>query len=211
MILTQAHLNIRRSGAKKLLGSPQAMHAAILSGFAPGVDPGRPLWRVDTDDELRPTLYVVSTARPDLTHLEEQAGWPSQPTARSISYDSFLESLRPDQVWGFRVTVNPTHRAMIGGAKKILGHVTVEQQTQWLLDRQEQMGVSFEIEGQRTCYLSHRSVRQFRRGNATVTLNQASFSGTLRVVDKDLLQQTLTQGVGRGKAYGCGLMTLARP
>lgn len=99
MILTRTYVNARRMGAKKLLSNPQAMHAAIMSGFPPGADPGRPLWRMDAFDPLRPAVYVVSETRPDLTHLEEQAGWPTHASTESADYDAFLASLVEGQGW----------------------------------------------------------------------------------------------------------------
>ena len=74
MFLTRTFLNARRSGARKLIMSPQAMHTAVLSGFPPGPEGQRPLWRLDSDDPLRPAVYIVSERRPDLTHIEEQGG-----------------------------------------------------------------------------------------------------------------------------------------
>ncbi|MGH4034163.1 type I-E CRISPR-associated protein Cas6/Cse3/CasE [Actinomycetota bacterium Odt1-20B] len=35
------------------------------------------------------------------------------------------------------------------------------------------------------------------------------FDGTARVNDGDLLLEKLTAGIGRGKAYGCGLLGIA--
>lgn len=211
MILTQTHLNARREGARKLLGSPQAMHAAVLSGFPAGVTETRPLWRVDNTDPLRPTLYVVSETRPDLTHLDEQAGWPTHPSARSRSYNEFLASLSAGQEWAFRLTANPTHRGAVNGVKKVLGHVTVAQQTAWLHVRATALGVSLGKEAEPTFQLSGRDVIQFRRGDSRITLSRATFDGTLRVMDADLLRVALRTGIGRGKAYGCGLLTLAHP
>ncbi|MQS10215.1 type I-E CRISPR-associated protein Cas6/Cse3/CasE [Streptomyces alkaliphilus] len=46
-----------------------------------------------------------------------------------------------------------------------------------------------------------------RRG--PVTMVTATFDGRLEVTDPDALRRTLTLGLGRGRAYGCGLMTLA--
>ena len=37
----------------------------------------------------------------------------------------------------------------------------------------------------------------------------ATFDGRLTVTDPEALRQALTSGIGRAKAYGCGLMTLA--
>ena len=211
MILTRTYLNARRPGARKLLGSPQAMHAAILSGFPPGASGDRPLWRVDLDDVLRPTLYVLSGDRPDFTHLEEQAGWPTLPTSQSASYDPFLESLADGQQWAFKLTANPTHRATIDGRSKVLAHVTTDQQLQWLLDRAGRRGMDIGSSDEPTATVVGREVRRFSRDGSTVTLGTATFVGVLRVTGPDLLRAALTQGIGRAKAYGCGLMTLARP
>lgn len=211
MILTRTYLNIRRAGAKKLLGSPQAMHAAILSGFPPTVEPGRPLWRVDAHDPLRPTLYVVSANRPDLTHLQEQAGWPSQDVTESAVYDSFLERLAPGQIWSFRLTANPTHRTTIGDSSKVVAHVTVNQQLQWLLGRAERLGVSFGTADRPSVQVVGRDLRRFARKGATVTLGTATFAGRLQVESAAALRTALIEGIGRAKAYGCGLMTLAEP
>lgn len=211
MILTRTYLNARRSGARKLLGSPQAMHAAILAGFPPGVEPGRPLWRLDTDDHLKPTLYVVSHERPDLAHLEEQAGWPSQPTTQSRSYDDFLESLNEGDRWAFRLTANPTHRVQMGSTSKVLAHVTVAQQLTWLLDRASAIGIDLGSVDEPTARVIGREVKKFKRSEQTVTLGTATFDGSLTVSDAPRLRAALTEGIGRAKAYGCGLMTLARP
>ena len=37
-----------------------------------------------------------------------------------------------------------------------------------------------------------------------------SFEGLLRVTDAALFREALTRGIGRGKAYGLGLLTLMR-
>lgn len=218
MILTRTYLNGRRAGARKLLGSPQAMHAAILSGFPPGTDAGRVLWRVDNGETVTPTLYIVSRAEPDLAHLDEQAGWPSRRMAESTPYDGFLSQLASGQTWGFRVTVNPTHRVRRDGRSQVLAHVTVAQQTRWLIARADALGVCLaeppvhsDHDGVPTFTLVERSVRTFRRDTATVTMGVATFQGVLAVTDPDLLRAALVEGIGRGKAYGCGLMTLARP
>lgn len=211
MNLTRMHLNVRRVGARKLIASPHAMHAAVMAGFPPGVAPGRALWRLDGADQLHPTLLVVSADAPDFTHLEEQAGWPSQPTTKSIAYEGLLNALEEGQDWAFRTTVNPTHRGRRDGHAKVFAHVTADQQTQWLLERQSRMGVSLVgDDGVPRFSMQGRDVKRFGRAGATVTLGTATFGGVLRVKDPEALRGVLTEGLGRGKAYGCGLLTLAR-
>ncbi len=42
-----------------------------------------------------------------------------------------------------------------------------------------------------------------------VKLTRVTFDGRLRVLDPAAFRRTLTSGLGKAKAYGCGLMTLA--
>ncbi len=42
-----------------------------------------------------------------------------------------------------------------------------------------------------------------------VKLTRVTFDGRLRVLDPAVFRRTLTSGLGKAKAYGCGLMTLA--
>ncbi|MDV6013051.1 type I-E CRISPR-associated protein Cas6/Cse3/CasE [Haloechinothrix sp. LS1_15] len=222
MFLTKMFLNAHRRGARKLLGSPQAMHAAVLAGFADprSTDGGRILWRVDTCDHHRTVLYVASPDKPDFTHLAEQAGRPTTDAWDTRPYDRLLDSLTLGQRWQFRLTANPVRSGRRQGWSdtKPLGHVTVTQQQQWLLDRAGTWGVRVVKaaganwrDGEPDLAVVHRNVLRFSRGNRRVTVATATFQGQLEVTDVDALRSALTFGVGRAKAYGCGLLTLARP
>lgn len=221
MFLTRMQINPRRRGARKLISSPHAMHAAVSAGF-PDTRPtghGRILWRLDVHSDHRILLFVASPDRPDFTHIAEQAGWPSTETWSTQPYASLLGSLRAGQRWQFRLTANPVHAVRREGwaDTKPLGHVTVKQQEQWLIDRAPGLGFALApIENtaatdEYDLVLLDRAVRRFRRDGAPVTLATATFEGQLEITDPTQLSRALTHGVGRGKAYGCGLITLARP
>ena len=47
-----------------------------------------------------------------------------------------------------------------------------------------------------------------RKGNR-ITLATVQYDGVLTVTDADLLRHALTSGIGHGKGFGCGLLTLA--
>ena len=47
-------------------------------------------------------------------------------------------------------------------------------------------------------------------GHDRVTINRTVYEGVLHVTDAEVLRRVLVTGIGRSKAYGCGLMTLAR-
>lgn len=224
---TTLALNPLRREARKLLSSPQAMHAAVMGAFPPGAATesadGRVLWRLDEGDGTH-TLYVVSPERPDLGHVVEQAGWETSP-AKSADYGAFLNQLTRGQQWGFRLRANPVKslRQGDGGRGKVIPHVTVAQQIEWLAGKSQ--GLGFDLadssgedasENELSVTVTARGDRHFRRADrdgshyGAVTLRQAQFDGILTVADVAQLQRALIFGIGRGKAYGCGLMTLRR-
>ncbi|MFE1130066.1 type I-E CRISPR-associated protein Cas6/Cse3/CasE [Streptomyces albidoflavus] len=55
-----------------------------------------------------------------------------------------------------------------------------------------------------------RSDRRATGARRHVHLRTATYDGLLDVTDPDALRQTLVEGIGHGRAYGCGLLTLAR-
>jgi CRISPR system Cascade subunit CasE len=232
MYLTRFRVNTARTGARRLLSSPQTMHAAVMSSFAdllPGEGGGpRVLWRLDRKAKADVHLYVVSPAKPDLTHLVEQAGWPTTANGwETYEYAPFLSRLSAGDTWGFRLTANPVHsiRRNEGEPTKRTAHITPRHQIGWLLKRQEAAG--FQVlekpperrllpQGDEWQLVVHdrRNLDFGKTGERTqqrnrVSLATATFDGKLRVTDADALRRALTTGIGKAKAYGCGLMTLA--
>lgn len=226
MFLTRMILNPRRRQSVRFLRDPQAMHAAVESAFAPVTvaDPSRTLWRLESGrDNLK--LLMLSERIPSLEHLQEQAGWAEDRTWESRPYDTLLSHLQIGQHYGFRLVANPVHTVTNEqGVKRKLAHVTVAQQAKWLADRGESIGVRFlggdeagsdEVEADSdggiagAILVSERETVRFRRGEQRVTLARAQFDGKLEVVDATMLREALVSGIGRGKAYGCGLLTIA--
>ncbi|TNY37281.1 type I-E CRISPR-associated protein Cas6/Cse3/CasE [Thermomonospora catenispora] len=227
MYLTRFRINTARITARKVLSSPQTMHAAVMSSFAeiPAQEDGGPrvLWRIDRNSRAETYLYIVSPTRPDLTHLVEQAGWPTTGTWQTYDYEPFLSRLAKGDEWAFRLTANPVHTARRNDTEptKITAHVGLRHQLRWLLQRQEAAGFRVvEKPGERQLIpgvdLHEVVIRERRRltfrkrgGTKPVTLLTVTYDGRLEVTDPDALRRTLTRGLGRAKAYGCGLMTLA--
>ena len=220
MYLTRFALNPARRGSRKLLTSPHAMHAAVLSAFAPDatapgtVDSGRVLWRVDRREDASTLLYIASPSPPDLTHLVEQAGWPTTQTWDTRDYRPLLDRLTEGQHWGFRLTANPVRHVRTNSKEirtKPRGHVTADQQVGWFLARTEALGINVTPgqDGSPTVLVHDRRTMRFTRNGSTVTLVTATFDGVLQITDPVLLRAALVHGVGRAKGYGCGMLTLA--
>ncbi|MFI1956019.1 type I-E CRISPR-associated protein Cas6/Cse3/CasE [Streptomyces xinghaiensis] len=235
MYLTRFRINTARTEARRLLGSPHFLHGAVNMAFPdpPARDGQGPrvLWRVDHAASGRADLFLVSPRRPDLTHLVEQAGWPTleEPGWTTFAYEEFLDSLSAGDTWGFRLTANPVHNIRKPGDSKDsrtkrTAHLTSRHQLEWLLRRQEKAG--FEVtrkpvekrlteHGDEHEVIVHDQLPlQFRKREQAgprrdVRFVRVTFDGRLRITDVDAFRQTLTQGLGKAKAYGCGLMTLA--
>jgi CRISPR system Cascade subunit CasE len=254
MYLSRFRFNTARPGARRLLASPQALHAAVMAAFpgllpddSPAPNTPRVLWRLDTRTRADIHLYLVSPDRPDLTHLVEQAGWPvasvtdpDTPGWQTRPYGPLLDKLTAGDRWSFRLTANPVHsiRRTPDEPRKLTAHLTAVHQTRWLLDRQDRCGFRvlekdedqrllpagtthkgkhehpgdrYEVivKDSRTLSFRKPDRRSGSTGAKPVTVVTATFEGRLEVTDPDALRRTLTQGLGRAKAYGCGLMTLS--
>ncbi|MCH7230515.1 type I-E CRISPR-associated protein Cas6/Cse3/CasE [Glycomyces sp. L485] len=221
MYLTRFRFNTARMGARRVMASPQKLHAAVLHGFPEperlATDEARILWRLDRDSRHSALLYIASPEEPDLTHLVEQAGWPVRGFAEGWDtrpYDKLLETLGAGQQWAFRLTANPVHHVHLRPGKQgqRLAHVTVAQQLQWLLDRCSARGFSIadKHDGDLNVEVRDRSWLRFSKdGGPPVDLRVATFEGVLQIEDPDTMRRTLVTGIGKAKAYGCGMLTLA--
>ena len=244
MFLTKIDLDPARRLARKYLGSPQIMHAVVLraTGGDDGDGPGRVLWRADRGPAVT-TLYLLSHSEPDCTQIVAEAG-AAGTRSLTLDYSPFLATLDAGQVWAFRLTANPSYSAPRGPdvRGKRFGHVTVEQQRRWLIERTPRYGFELvpvsgaaasgdaavadsaaatgadadAVAASASVVVVRRERPVFGRRNPDrdrrdrVTINRTVYEGVARVTDPDALRRALVAGIGRSKAYGCGLMTLAR-
>lgn len=217
MYLSRIELNTRRKGTMAALASPQKLHAAVESSFPFSSEKdGRNLWRID---KLGDALYllVLSDGKPDFSHIVEQFGWPgAEQKWETKNYTRLMERIEAGQRWQFRLRANPVHSVrQASGLQthepvkrgKVYAHVTVQQQEKWLFERAAKYGFNLQEGSYR---IVQQEVRQFLRHRKPVTLGIATFEGMLEVADATLFLRALACGIGRAKAYGCGLLTIAR-
>ncbi|MGW6454436.1 type I-E CRISPR-associated protein Cas6/Cse3/CasE [Streptomyces sp. NPDC055078] len=292
MYLTRFRFNTARRDARRLLSSPNRLHGAVNAAFPdpPSRDGNGPrvLWRIDPAPAGRIDLLISSPHSPDLTHLVEQAGWPSLGGEgwSTFAYGEFLDGLGEGDQWAFRLTANPVHyirrkEDAPGSATKRAAHMTPRHQIGWLLKHQERAGFAVlrsridhdalstvtpagcseadtggeiavrvaqsvrrteagipqtgDQQGYEVVVHTRSPVRfgkepdengpaptnarfpsdgrthsgPLRSSASDVRFAQATFDGRLQITDLTAFRRTLTQGLGKAKAYGCGLMTLA--
>lgn len=213
MYLSRMRLNPRRRGTVFLIGNPQAMHAAVESCFPPADgEKERVLWRIDQHPDTV-ELYILSPRKPSFEHLQEQAGWQNEPSWRTLDFSPLLDHVTEGARYGFHLVANPLHTVTDPktGRKVRKAHVTRAQMRQWLLDRADQIGVTFPVDdatGEPLVQVVGQRDLNFRRGGNSLHLRQAEFHGVLDVRDPDRFRTAITSGIGKARAYGCGLFTL---
>ena len=208
MVLSRVALDTGRRSTMAALANPQKLHGAVESCLPGGRE--RRLWRLDT---LGGKLYllILSENRPDLSALYRQFGGQEPPESRD--YAPLLSRITAGSIWRFRLTANPTVSCPVSAEQRgtVRAHASVKWQEKWLADRAEKHGFSlpeggFTVTGSRWL----RFAKQDGEKRRFVSLLSVTYEGVLQVNDPERFTALLTGGLGRGKAYGMGLMTVMR-
>ena len=207
MYLSRAELDPTRRDTMIALTSPQKFHGAVENAF-PG-ERRRRLWRLDTLGE-KLYLLLLSEEVPDLTELCKQFGTGAAPETRP--YDPLLERVTLGSCWQFRLVANPTHcqkNPADQAARGALRPCYLEmEQEKWLLEQAGKHGFAVSEDAFR---VTRKETYHFlKNGKRPVTLLAVTYEGVLQVTDPEAFKTLLCSGVGRGKAYGLGLMTILR-
>jgi CRISPR system Cascade subunit CasE len=106
--------------------------------------------------------------------------------------------------YAFEVTVNPGKRDNQTG--KIVPIRGREDIARWFLARApESWGFRVNPDNLQTDKIS---VQVFEKSGKTITHGSATLKGELAVIDRERFRQSFTQGIGRGRAFGFGLLQI---
>lgn len=207
MYLSRVEIDIGNRQKLRDLSHLGAYHNWVENSFPLEIKSGirtRKLWRIDTIHGTR-YLLLVSDEKPDLKLLEQ---YGVSGSARTKSYDKFLESIEENKFYRFRVTLNPVkaiHQEE-GKRGRVVPEITAEQQMKFFESRAEKLG--FELVPNDYLIVEKSWVPMKKQGQKTIKLSKATFEGILKVTDKTVFYHSLTKGIGKKKAYGFGLMTV---
>lgn len=104
----------------------------------------------------------------------------------------------------FEITLNPVKRERASG--KIVPMRSREEVKTWFAGKAPGWGFAAAEEHLEVAALG---VIQFEKKGQNVTLGQATLTGFLQVRDRDAFARSFAQGIGRGRAFGCGLLQIA--
>lgn len=166
-----------------------------------------------------PLFYVLSTHEP-----------AADTALFDVQSKAFEPSLAEGDRLAFRLRANPTIARRVEAGKRpvrsdVLMHAKAEfpkgqratsecaqamdaAATQWLAARAESHGFTLPVQPIIGAYRQH--VVQKRSQTQPVRFSSLDYEGQLEVTDPALFLRALASGIGRAKAFGCGLM-LVRP
>lgn len=205
MHLTQLRLDPRSAQARRDLADPYDMHRTLVRAFVRGErdSPPRFLWRLEPGQDWSQAVLLVQSAEPgDWSFLAHAPGYllGGDVAINTKAFDP-AALLRPGANLRFRLAANPT----VTREGKRLGLVGEDAQLAWLQRQGQRLG--FDLA---TALVSGSDMVHGRKGNARVSLRRVLYEGVLQVRDAQALVGAIASGIGPGKAFGCGLLSLAR-
>jgi CRISPR system Cascade subunit CasE len=222
MIISKAELSrapgSQGSLAKVLLSGTQGdrSHGLVWSLFSRSDEPSRDfLFR-----EIEPGSYmIVSNRAPeDLHGLWKVKSQQFEPALRigdrlgfvlranpamSVPQPGKKRGLRVDAIMHAKSKLSKTERTEFneGDAQRVA--------LDWLIKRATAIGVEFDTDScTATGYRQVQIPRQ--RPEKPIEFSEIDYDGVLTVTDPGKLGAALAAGIGRAKAYGCGLMLIRR-
>lgn len=209
MYLSRVEIDYSNRRKTKDLNHLGAYHNWVEQLFPREISTGessRKLWRIDSI-QGKQYLLIVSEDKPDPRGFDL---YGVENSAQIKSYDEFLNRLENGQVVRFMATLNPVKSLSTGKASgkrgRVVPHITVSQQMQYLKDKSAKNG--FELKDDEF-FISKASFETLKKpGKKAIQISKATYEGILTITDIELFREVLIKGLGKKKAYGCGMITV---
>lgn len=204
MYLSKLVLNERDRTVQQDLSNAHTLHQRIMQAF-PDEQPEQPrarwnvLFRQEPDSSI---VLVQSAIAPSWAHLASP--YLSQPP-QLTAVDFATSRMEPGRVLQFRLKANPSKRD--NQSRKLIGMFHQPDQLAWLERQAQQHG--FKLLG--VDVMPTPNVFGVKaKGKPPIRMLTVMYQGILQITDSAQFMQALQQGIGRGRSYGCGLLSIAR-
>ena len=210
MFLSQFLLDLKNRQVQNELQNRYELHRTLTAQF-PDLkreDIGL-LYRIELPENPQDPaikLLVQTQAKPCWDGLWLKGMMLEPPQVKTFTINS-----NPGDIFYFRVLTNPTIRKTQPGEEKgkRVGLYDSFEQEEWF-ERKAEFG-GFDIMALRLKDLGLvDSLKQTSERTYTIKHLMVLFEGSLRIMDPDRFQTTLIKGIGSAKAFGFGLLSLAK-
>jgi CRISPR system Cascade subunit CasE len=209
MYLSRIALNDRDRKVRHDLSNIHNLHRSIMQAFPdiePPSDEGQKrvradwqiLFRLEPDSNV---LLVQSELEPDWGKLP--SSYFSQQQCKLFQPE--IEQFPIDRLLRFRLKANPSKRDK--ETRKTVGLYYQPDQEAWFRRQAAQNG--FSVEGLDIAPAANLWGEK-AKGQSPIKIHTALFQGVLKVQDPALFVKGVRQGIGKGKSYGCGLLSVQR-
>lgn len=206
MYLSLLRLNPRSRRAMTEARRPYELHRTLMRAFpsAGQGGPGRVLFRLDINpDNGSISVIIQSEKEPDWSALVTSGDY----LADEPQHKPFDPRFAAGQVLYFRLRANPTRRDRTNG--KRLGILREEDQIEWLKRKGVECGFDVVSAAVIPEGLAHDSMTDKAASPHTLSLVSARLDGVLRVSHPDIFRMAIERGIGSGKSFGFGLLSVA--
>ena len=203
MYLTRLTLDPRSAQARRDLSDAYEMHRTLARAFVTDEQsaPARFLWRLEAGSNAwaSPVVLVQSAQAGDWSALQVLPNYLQREIeSKPLDLQAWVEG---GARYRFRLLANPT----VTRQGKRYGLVGEQEQLAWLNRQGERHG--FVVEA---ALVTASDVLASRKGDSRISLQRVCFEGRLQVHELATFSRALEQGIGPGKAFGCGLLSVAR-
>lgn len=130
---------------------------------------------------------------------------PREPECGNIQAKPLPDSYLQAEHYAFELVINPVRRE--NASRRVVPIVGKPAVRQWFLEKSPAWGFSVH---EPSFQVHDIAVEKFPyKGGAPATIARATLGGILRVTDRALFTQSVHCGIGRAKAFGCGLLQIA--
>lgn len=202
MYLSKIVLNLRNKQALAELSNVYELHRTIMSAFPDESSggPGRVLFRVEEGTELLGKVVIIqSQHKPDWNYLRVANDYLiGDPETKEYN-----PAISNGKIYRFRLLGNPTVKK---NGKRLALHKD-DEQIKWIMRKAESSGFTITD----MIHIPKEGLRGKKPGQEEfITLHSVLFEGRIRVDNQEKFLDCLEKGIGSGKGFGFGLISIAR-
>lgn len=207
MYLSQLILDLRSRSVLIDLADPYQLHRTLMSAFPITLPTDeRVLYRIEQQRKIPYlSILVQSSTQPDWNNLN-QKGYLLIPA--TVKFFNVLPV--SGQIFRFRLLANPTKRVKGNGSVDgpRVGLMREEDQIAWL-ERKAGLNGFRVLEVQTIKTVQPDAVKHEKSKIHRIHCEAVRFDGLLQVIEPGLFSAGLARGIGSGKGFGFGLLSLA--
>jgi CRISPR system Cascade subunit CasE len=184
---------LSRSDCKILrVTDPYSIHRIVYSLFPKKEGKSRNFLFADKGGTFNERVILILS--------EEQ---PERPAYGELLSKEIPKSFLHQDHYGFEVVINPTIRDSKTG--RIIPVRGRDSLLQWFTQKSSTYGF---IVDKDSLSVSETNIIRFKKDSKEVILGKAKFTGKLTVIDRELFIKSFSNGLGRAKGFGFGLLQI---